>query len=740
MSWITLIWSINAGLCLALAGIQLLVWAKSKKSWANLLFAIAAAAAAANALAELALMRAGTPAQFGVLLRIMHVPLFVLVVSLVWFVRLYLGTGRLWLGGLITGLRVVTLVLTFSLHPNLNFLEITDLNRISIWGDSFVVPIGTKNPWTNITHLSGVLLFVFVFDAALSAWRRGNRQRATVIGGSFAVAIFVALVLSELLNRGLLLIPFTLSFPFLIILVGIAYELSIDVARAHELARELHASEERMRLATDGANIGLWDWDLVREEVWFSDTIRERTGLDAFERIDFERALQLVHPDDRERVRRAVLDAVDRARPFELEYRERVEDGSTRWVVVRGSVDRANDGKALRVRGVTLDITDRKRAEESLKQSAEFNQQVLASLHHEIAILDRRGKIISVNDAWKAFARENGNGAGSVGANYLNVCQVAASSGDSSALRALEGIRSVLEGSRDFFEMEYPCGSPTQERHFLMRVVPLRMSGGGAVVSHVEITQLRQAEQETYTLRRELAHLSRVATVGQLSAALAHELSQPLGAILRNAEAGELFLQRDPPDYEELRSIFTDIKSDDHRAAAVIQRVRALLRREAPTYALLSVSEVLEQVIALVHGECQVHHVAVRVLIPDNLPRVRGDRVQLQQVILNLMLNALDAMDGAPVDRRQLTVTARRLDEEFLEVAVSDTGHGIPDERLSRVFEPFETSKSKGLGLGLAISKTIIESHGGRISVEHNDTGGATFRFTIRVAEPGASA
>ena len=399
-----------------------------------------------------------------------------------------------------------------------------------------------------------------------------------------------------------------------------------------------------------------------------------------------------------------------------------------------------HNGKPLWMRGVSIDITNTKLAEQALRESAEFNQQVLASLHHEIAILDRRGTIISVNDAWKAFAQENGNGAGSVGTNYLDVCQVAASSGDSSALRALEGVRSVLEGSREFFEMEYPCGSPTQDRIFLMRVVPLRISAGGAVVSHVELTGLKRAEQEMQALRRDLAHLSRVSTIGQLSSALAHELSQPLGAILRNAEAGELFLQRDPPDYEELRSIFTDIKSDDQRAAAVIQRVRSLLRREEPKYALLPVSELLEQVIALVYSECQVHHVAVRVLIPDSLPPVRGDRVQLQQAVLNLIMNSLDAMDGVPVDRRQLAVTARRLDEAFVEVAVSDTGHGIRDERLSRVFEPFETSKSGGLGLGLAISKTIIEAHGGRISVERNERGGATFRFTIRVAEPGASA
>jgi len=735
MSWITVIWSINAGICLTLAGMQLVVWGKSRDAWANLLFAIAAAAGAAHALLELALMRAQTPAQFGVLLRDLHVPLFVLVVSLVWFVRLYLKAGRLWLAWLITGLRVVVLVLTFSLNPNLNFLEITGLNPISVWGETVVVAIGEKNPWTNITHLSGILLLVFVLDAAFSAWRRGDRQRAGVLGITFGSAIVAAIILSELLNRGMLPIPFTLSFLFLIILMGIAYELSVDLVRARQLARELHESQERMRLATTGADVGLWEWDIARDEIWVNGIFRARYGLGASERLDFERVLQLVHPDDRERVRQTVRDALESGRVFESEYRVIAAGGVTRWIDARGEVARANNGKPNRIRGVTLDITERKLVEQQVEQSARFNQQVLASLHHEIAILDQSGTIIAVNEAWKAFAQANGNGADWVGANYLGVCRLSASSGDPTALSALEGVRSVLDGTREFFEREYLCGSPGQDRVFLMRAVPLRTSGGGAVVSHVDITQLRQAELETQGLRRDLAHMSRVSTMGQFSSALAHELNQPLGAILRNAEAGELFLQKDPPDYEELKSILSDIKRDDQRAAAVIDRMRALLRRHEPAPGLLSVQELLEQVIALARAECQARQVVPHIDIGDDLPPVRGDRIQLQQVMLNLVMNALDSVDGMPVDRRRLVVTARRADERSVEVAVSDSGHGISAEQATRIFEPFHTTKAKGLGMGLAISRTIIETHGGRIRAESNADGGATFRFTLKVAD-----
>jgi len=740
MSWITIVWSVNGGICLALAGMQLLVWAKSHDAWANLLFSIAAAAAAANAFAELALMRAQTPAQFGILLRDLHVPLGVLVVSLVWFVRFYLQAGRLWLAWLVTGLRVVVLVLTFSLDPNLNFRDITGLNPISIWGETVVVAIGEKNPWTNITHLSGLLFLVFVLDAAFSAWRRGDRQRAGVVGLTFGSAIAVAVVLSELLNRGTLPVPFSLSFPFLIILVGIAYVLSMDLVRARQLASELRESQERMRLATSAANVGVWEWDIGRDEVWVTDTIRAAGSLDASERLDLEGSLRLVHPDDRERVRRTIGDALESARDFEMEYRGISASDATPWIAARGQVVRASNGKPILIRGVTHDITERKLAEQSLQQSAQFNEQVLASLRQEIAILDREGTIIAVNEAWKEFSRANGDGADWVDTNYLDTCRAAASAGDSTAMRALSGLQSVVEGARDFFQMEYSCPAPGQDRYFLMRAVPLRASGGGAVVAHMNVTQLRLAELEAQRLRGDLAHMSRVSTLGHLSSALAHELSQPLGAILRNAEAGELFLQQDPPDYEEIRGILMDIKRDEQRAAAVIDRMRALLRRQEPALEPLSVREMLEQVVALAHAECQARRAEARLEIADNLPPVRGDRVQLQQVMLNLIINALDAMNGTPADRRQLTVTAGRLDEQSVEVAVSDTGHGIATDQVTRVFEPFHTSKSDGLGLGLAISKTIIESHGGRIRAESNQAGGTTFCFTLKVAEPGVIA
>ena len=238
MSWISTIWLGTAGACLALAGLQLLVWLKSLDSWPHLLFSIAALGGAGLALIELSLMGAQTPAEFGELLRWYHVPAFVLVIALASFVRSYLEAGRLWLLWLIIGMRVLVLMLTFSLEPNLNFTEITGLRPIPMLGETVVVPVGNKNPWTNVTNASSLLFLVFVLDAAWSARSTGNRRRARTVGIAFGTAIFVAMVLSEMLNEGTLPGPFTLSIPFLIVLAGIAYEMSMELVRVSQLTLE----------------------------------------------------------------------------------------------------------------------------------------------------------------------------------------------------------------------------------------------------------------------------------------------------------------------------------------------------------------------------------------------------------------------------------------------------------------------------------------------------------------------
>ncbi len=250
-----------------------------------------------------------------------------------------------------------------------------------------------------------------------------------------------------------------------------------------------------------------------------------------------------------------------------------------------------------------------------------------------------------------------------------------------------------------------------------------------------DITARKQGEEETLRLRQEIAHAGRVSMMGQLAASLAHEINQPLGAILRNAEAAELYLQQAPPDLDEIGAILADIRSDDERAGQVIDRMRGLLKRQTLDRRRLALGEVVAEVAALVRVDAATRQVKVDLEVPDDLPPVEGDRVHLQQVLLNLILNGMDALNGAAATDRRVSVAVRRDGGQTVEIAVNDTGPGIPAEALAHVFDPFFTTKPTGMGMGLAISRTIVEAHGGRIWAENPHGGGAAFRFTLPIAK-----
>jgi len=243
------------------------------------------------------------------------------------------------------------------------------------------------------------------------------------------------------------------------------------------------------------------------------------------------------------------------------------------------------------------------------------------------------------------------------------------------------------------------------------------------------------AADEMRRLQEEISHVGRVSMMGQLASALAHEINQPIGAILRNAEAAELFMQSKTPDLEEIRAILADIRADDQRAGGVIDRIRALLKRHVLDTQLLDLTELVGDVAKLAQPDAATRHVKLTVNLPADLPPVRGDRVHLQQVLLNLILNGIDALNRAGPGNRRVTVSARVDAARTVEIAVSDTGHGIAAEKLAHVFDPFFTTKPDGMGMGLPISRTIVESHGGRLWAENNNDTGATFRFTLPQAE-----
>ena len=245
----------------------------------------------------------------------------------------------------------------------------------------------------------------------------------------------------------------------------------------------------------------------------------------------------------------------------------------------------------------------------------------------------------------------------------------------------------------------------------------------------------RRGEMEGQRLRGELAHTGRVATVGALTTTLAHELNQPLTAILSNAEAAEQLLEGPAPRLEGLREILQDIVKDDRRAVEVIRRLRGLLAKGTVEPAALDVNEIVAEVARLVSADAAVRDVSVRLDLAPDLPPVWGDRVQLQQVVLNLLLNALDAMADADRGGRRLLLETARLGPRSVRIAVRDSGTGLDAATLGQIFEAFYSTKSTGMGMGLTIARQIVEAHGGRLEAGTNAEGGATFSFTLPVGD-----
>ena len=308
--------------------------------------------------------------------------------------------------------------------------------------------------------------------------------------------------------------------------------------------------------------------------------------------------------------------------------------------------------------------------------------------------------------------------------------------------RCLADARALRRWSLD--ERRLPSGCevrfadrPLWRRYWWQITVALAIIAGQTMLIAALLAQRRRrriAEAESQQRFSEMAHLNRRVSMGELSESMAHELNQPLGAIHNNAGAAEMLIKADPPKLQQVAEILADIKRDDQRASDIIARTRRMMRKAEFQPQDIDLNEAIGEAVKMVVADASVKGVSVRTELDPELPKTRADRVQVQQVILNLALNAIEALHERRADGRELVIRSTRANGKAAEVTVADSGSGIPPEMLPRIFEPFVTSKTTGMGLGLAISRTIVEAHGGQIRAENVPAGGAVFHFTLPFA------
>ena len=363
------------------------------------------------------------------------------------------------------------------------------------------------------------------------------------------------------------------------------------------------------------------------------------------------------------------------------------------------------------------------------RRTVQLYHAILASAQDHIAILDRDGVVVEANDSWRRFVQRPDLPRfrkTDIGQNYVTDARIAATEGNADAARVFAGVTSVLDGQQKRVEIEFDYSGGGAHERYALYIEPLARADGGAIIRRSDVTARHMTRVEIEEQRRQLSHLARVSMLGQLSGALAHELNQPLAAIASNSDAARRLLARTPVDVAELDAIVADISAANHRAAQVIRRLRAMLNRAETRLEPLDTAELVEEVLDLAHAELITRRVTATAVVAPNLPHVLGDRVQLQQVLLNLVLNACEAMTSCIPPDRRLSLTATGDAEGNLRFSVRDCGTGIPPNLIDRLFEPFVTTKPEGLGLGLSISRTIVAAHGGRLWAQNNTDRGAT--------------
>jgi PAS domain S-box-containing protein len=503
------------------------------------------------------------------------------------------------------------------------------------------------------------------------------------------------------------------------------------------LSRDLQESNARLEQAQRLVHMGYYEWNLITGRVTWSAELHRIYGLTPQDGpIDMALVSEMIHPDDRERVFRESDEAIRSGVPAAAEHRVIRPDGEVRTVQGLGTVKRDATGRACEMFGTVQDITDRKRAEEALQRSQ-------LELRREQAYL-AEAQGLTHTGSWAANFLTGQNH--HVSDEIYRLHGFDPSKGPLSADSFYKtihpddepvvwGILTSASHARTDFEVpEYRICRPDGTIRLLRAIGHHSPSGemGEYVGITMDITERKRAETERERLRQleaDLARVNRVNLMGELAAALAHEIKQPITASVTSANALLRWLAHDPPDLDRARAAASRIEEDATRAANVIDSLRSFYKKGTPTERqIIDVKEIIEQMSRLLRGEADRHSITIYSEVGTDTPNILANPVQLQQVFMNLMLNAIEAMK----DIGGTLTTRSWIDpENRLLVSISDTGIGLPPGSVEQVFEPFHTTKPQGTGMGLTITRSIVESYGGRVWATANEGGGATFHFTL---------
>jgi two-component system, LuxR family, sensor kinase FixL len=729
MDWIHAGWTGMTVVSLMLAFVYLSIWIRQRRLGVYLTFALCSLSAAAIAIFELFLMRASTPELWAQLVRWLHVPLAALLISLVLFVRLqFRASRRNWTAPLIA-VALAALAANFLSGANLDFREVSALESIRIWNSAPIsVPVGEANPWILLGTINALLMIAFLIDTVVTVRRRGTageRQSVFLVCVSIIAFLVAAGTWEVVVSAGLVVAPLLVAPSFLGIALVMAYLIGSEILRASEMATSLVTAEARlleteqqMDLAASISGQGSWSWDTTGVEPWLSPNARFLLGIALDEEFEWSKYLERVAPEDRGRLRGVIEHAIRGDGNIHVEFRVAIPGKDVRWLVALGKILFTPDHVPAHSYGVVVDTTERRTADERFRLLVE-------SMPWAVLLVDDHGVITFGNrqaESMFGYTREQLIGTKAetlMPQGYRNMQADMKSAGDPAVRNVGAGAELVAERRGGGAIMVEVGLTPIQigQEHFTL-------------VSIADIGERKRLEREAALQRDELAHLSRVASLSALSSSLAHELNQPLTAILSNAQAGARFLARQPPDAEEVAISFANVVDNAKRAGDVIRKLRGMLRNDRTEFVRLDIGDVVREVLQILRSDLIDRRVEVALELAADLPSVKGDRVQLQQVLLNLMMNATEAM-GNVAQARMLTVRTLLAEDGEVEVQVADNGTGVPEQDLARIFAPFVSSKKGGMGLGLSVCAMLVQAHAGMLWATNNSDGGATLHFRL---------